>query len=523
MQKIVMSEEAPMPFEDVNKDLSERRAKALKMGKPETLQRMKNAGLLNARQRLDYLFDKGTFVESGMLATAARPEVRDRAPADGKIAGFGKIDGRWVGSVSNDFSVMGASSALVNLKKMKHIKDVASKRGMPLVWIGESSGSRMPDRMGAQGRVIIAQDPYEYRRLRETPWVTAQLGDCYGSSTWYACMSDFVVMRKGATMAVASGRVTEMAINQQVSNEELGGWKMHTSTSGLVDMAVDTDEEALDVCKKFLSYLPSQRMEAPPVHPVPAGSDDAIGRIVDIVPEARQKVYNMRHVVEVIADRDSVFEMKPRYGRSVLTALARLNGQTVGFLASNPMFKGGAADPEGCCKAASFLVFCDSFNIPIVMLVDVPGFLIGVGGERKAAPGKIINWMNALSLCTVPKISVILRKSYGQAYINMGGNKGSDEMALWPTADVGFMDPHTGVSVVFGLKQEDDPELFAKRVEELQRDAAPWEVAAMYEAHDVIKPQETRQHLINMLEIHRMRLTNGVGEHLMRTWPTSIV
>ena len=523
MQKIVMSEEAPMPFEDVNKDLSERRAKALKMGKPETLQRMKNAGLLNARQRLDYLFDKGTFVESGMLATAARPEVRDRAPADGKIAGFGKIDGRWVGSVSNDFSVMGASSALVNLKKMKHIKDVASKRGMPLVWIGESSGSRMPDRMGAQGRVIIAQDPYEYRRLRETPWVTAQLGDCYGSSTWYACMSDFVVMRKGATMAVASGRVTEMAINQQVSNEELGGWKMHTSTSGLVDMAVDTDEEALDVCKKFLSYLPSQRMEAPPVHPVPAGSDDAIGRIVDIVPEARQKVYNMRHVVEVIADRDSVFEMKPRYGRSVLTALARLNGQTVGFLASNPMFKGGAADPEGCCKAASFLVFCDSFNIPIVMLVDVPGFLIGVGGERKAAPGKIINWMNALSLCTVPKISVILRKSYGQAYINMGGNKGSDEMALWPTADVGFMDPHTGVSVVFGLKQEDDPELFAKRVEELQRDAAPWEVAAMYEAHDVIKPQETRQHLINMLEIHRMRLSNGVGEHLMRTWPTSIV
>ena len=512
-----------MPFADINKDLDERRAKVLKMGKPEILDRMKNAGLLNARERLDYLFDKGTFVESGMLATAFRPEVRDKAPADGKIAGYGKIDGRWVGSVSNDFSVMGASSALVNLKKMKHIKDVANKRGMPLVWIGESSGSRMPDRMGAQGRVIIAQDPYEYRRMRETPWITAQLGDCYGSSTWYACMSDFVVMRRGATMAVASSRVTSMAINQPVSNEELGGWKMHTSTSGLVDTAVDTDEEALDICKRFLSYLPSHRLEAPPVHAVPSGSEIAIERIVDIVPEARQKVYNMRHVVEVIADRDSLFEMKPRYGRSVLTTLARLNGQTVGFLASNPLYKGGAADPDGCSKAASFLVFCDSFNIPIVMLVDVPGFLIGVEGERKAAPGKIINWMNALSLCTVPKISVILRKSYGQAYINMAGNKGSDEMAMWPTADVGFMDPHTGVNVVFGLKHEDDPELFKQRVAELQRDAAPWELAAMYEAQDVIKPQETRQHLINMLEVHRLRLTNGVGEHLMRTWPTSIV
>ena len=406
---------------------------------------------------------------------------------------------------------------------MKHIKDVANKRGMPIVWIGESSGSRMPDRMGAQGRVIIAQDPYEYRRMRETPWITAQLGACYGSSTWYACMSDFVVMRKGATMAVASSRVTSMAINQPVSNEELGGWKMHTSTSGLVDVAVDTDEEALDLCKQFVSYLPSHHMEAPPVRPVAAGSDTAIEKIVDIVPEERQKVYNMRHVVEVIADRESVFEMKPRYGRSVFTSLARLNGHTVGFLASNPLYKGGAADPDGCCKAASFIVFCDSFNIPIIMLVDVPGFLIGVDGERKAAPGKIMNWMNALSLATVPKLSVILRKSYGQAYINMAGNKGSDEMALWPTAAVGFMDPHTGVNVVFGLKQEDDPEMFAQRVEELQRDAAPWELAAMYEAQDVIKPQETRQHLINMLDVHRMRMTNGVGEHLMRTWPTSIV
>ena len=167
----------------------------------------------------------------------------------------------WVGVVSNDFSVMGASSALVNLKKMKHVKDTGNKRGFPLVFLGESSGSRMPDRMGAQGRMIIAQDPNEYRRLRESPWVTAQLGDCYGSSTWYACMSDFVVMRKGATMAVASSRVTSMAINQPVSNEDLGGWRMHTRVSGLVDMAVDTDREALDVVKRFLSYLPANAWE----------------------------------------------------------------------------------------------------------------------------------------------------------------------------------------------------------------------------------------------------------------------
>lgn len=512
-----------MAFEEMLDDLEKRRQKALKMGKPEVLKRMKEAGLLNARERLDYLLDKDSFIESGLLATAARPEVRDKAPADGKIAGFGKIDGRMVGIVSNDFSVMGASSALNNLKKMKHVKDTGNKRGFPLVFLGESSGSRMPDRMGATGRMIIAQDPNEYRRLRESPWVTAQLGDCYGSSTWYACMSDFVVMRKGATMAVASSRVTSMAINQPVSNEDLGGWRMHTRVSGLVDMAVDTDEQALDAVKQFLSYLPGNCMEAPPVAEVPAGSEDAINRILEIVPEERQRVYNMRHVIEVIADKDSVFEMKGGYGRSVITALARVGGRTVGFLGNNPLYKGGAADPDGCSKATSFLVFCDSFNIPIVMLVDVPGFLIGVEGERKAAPGKIINWVNAQALCTVPKISIVLRKSYGQAYINMGGNKNSDEMAVWPSADVGFMDPRTAVNVVFGLKREDDPEEFDRRVEELARDAAPWELAAMYEAHDVLDPRETRRYLINMLEVHTMRMENGVGQHLMRTWPTSIV
>ena len=512
-----------MAFDELLKELEQHRAAARKMGKPAILDRMKKEGLLNARERLDYLLDENSFIESGLLATAARPEVRDKAPADGKIGGFGKLDGRWIGVVSNDFSVMGASSALNNLKKMKHVKDTGSKRGFPLVFIGESSGSRMPDRMGAQGRLIIAQDPNEYRRLRETPWVTAQLGDCYGSSTWYACMSDFVVMRKGATMAVASSRVTSMAINQPVTNEELGGWRLHTRTSGLVDVAVDTDEEALDIVKQFLSYLPGNHKEAPPVAEVPAGSDEPIKTILDIVPEARQKVYNMRHVIEVIADKGSVFEMKPGYGRSVITALTRLNGRTVGFLGNNPLYKGGAADPDGCAKATSFLVFCDSFNIPIVNLVDVPGFLIGVEGERKAAPGKIINWMNALSLCTVPKISVILRKSYGQAYINMGGNKNSDEMAVWPTADVGFMDPQTAVNVVFGLTKEDDPEEFDRRVEELSRDAAPWELAYMYEAKEMLDPRETRQYLINMLEIHTMRMEGGVGEHLMRTWPTSIV
>ncbi len=512
-----------MPHEKALKELKKRRAKAHEMGGADKLAKRKAQGILNARERIDHIADPGSFTESGLLARSNRPEARERTPADGKVTGFCSIDGRRVAIASNDFTVLGASSAVTNQKKFRHIKDVAAKRGMPLVFIGESSGARMPDRMGASGRAIIGQDPHEYRRLRETPWAAAQLGDCYGSSTWYACMSDFVVMRKGATMAVASSRVTSLAINQPIDKEELGGWKLLTGVSGLVDLAVDTDEEALDAVKRFLSYLPGHHNEPPPVHPVPKGSNSAAKSVLDIMPEERTRVYDMRKIVTALADKDSVFELKARYGRAVVTALTRLDGHSVGFIANNPMFKGGSLDADACNKATAFMVLCDSFNIPLIMLVDVPGFLVGIDGERKGAPGRIINWMNALSLMTVPKISVIVRKSYGQAYLNMGGGRNSDEVAVWPTADLGFMDPELGVNVVFGIKRDDDPKEFEKRVAELAQDSEAWDLAELYETQDVIDPRETRDWLIKMLDIHRQRLTGGVGEHLLRSWPTSLV
>ncbi|MEX2644400.1 MAG: carboxyl transferase domain-containing protein [Acetobacterales bacterium] len=511
-----------MSHRELIDELNKRREKALLMGGKEKLEKRRAEGTLNARERLDYLLDKDSFNESGLLATSARPEKRDRSPADGKVAGFGRIGGRGVGIISNDFTVMGASSAQINGKKMKHVKDVCNRHGMPIVYLNESSGARMPDRMGAEGRAILAQDPHEYRRLRETPWVCGVLGPSFGSGTWYTCMSDFAVIRKGATLAVASPRVTSIAIRQNIDPEELGGWKLHTQITGLIDYATDTDEEALDLLRKFLDYMPSHNREAPPVREVPEGSDEPCRNILDLVPAERTKVYDMRKVVAAIADKDSVFEVKPRFARVVTTALARINGRVVGFVGNNPMYKGGAVDPDGCRKVTSFLVLCDSFNIPIVKLVDVPGFLIGVEGERKGAPGKIINWMNALSLCTVPKISVILRKSYGQAYLNMGGGRNSDEVAIWPTADLGFMDPHVSVNVIFGINREDDPELFDKRMKELQRDTKPWPLAELYETHTVLDPRETRDWLKDTLAIYSMRMTNGVGEHLMRSWPTTI-
>ena len=510
-----------MAFEELLKEYQKKTDDALAMGGPEKLAKRKEQGVLNARERIDYLLDEGSFIESGLYARSVRPEVKQKTPADGKIAGFGKIAGREVALVSNDFTVMGASSAVINMKKMKHVKQVAAKRGFPLVLLGESSGARMPDRMGAAGRAIIAQDPTEYQRLRESPWCSALLGQCYGSSTWYSAMSDFVVMRKGAIMAIASPNVTSIAINKPISAEDLGGWKLLTGVSGLADMAVDTDEQAIDAIKKFLSYLPSNNTQPPPEHPVPEGSDDACKHMLEIVPESRNKVYDVRKVIQAIADKGSTFELKERYGKSATTMLARLDGKSVGFIANNPMFKGGALDADACQKVTSFMVLCDSFNVPLVYLVDVPGFLIGVEGEIRGMPGKVINWMNAMTLVTVPKITVIMRKSYGQAFINMAGGRNADEVACWPTADLGFMDPAVSVNVLYGVKHDDDPERFKQLKAEVERDTSAWGLAELYEAQSVIDPRDTRDYLIRTLEIHRSRMKNGVGEHLLRNWPTS--
>ncbi|SDL63042.1 Acetyl-CoA carboxylase, carboxyltransferase component [Modicisalibacter muralis] len=508
-----------MKFKAQLEELEQQTAAALAMGGEAKLAARREKGVLNARERLDVLLDSDSFFESGMFAKGIRPQVRHKTPADGKIAGYGRIEGREVSVVSNDFTTIGASSSAINGKKIRHIREVATERGMPMIFLGESAGARMPDRMGAPGRAMLGQDPAEYQRRRQTPWVSALLGDCYGSSTWYSCMSDFVVMRKGATMAVASSRVTSIAINQEVDPEELGGWRLHTGTTGMVDIAVDSDEEALKAIRTFLSYLPSSAKEAPPRVEVPEGSDAAAERILEVLPEERNSVYDVREVIRSIVDRDSFFELKARFGKSVSTGLARIDGRSVGVIANNTKFKGGAIDVDAMRKTTSFMVMCDSFNIPIVFLVDQPGFLIGVDGEKRGAPGRIINWMNAISLVSVPRISVIMRKSYGQAYLNMGGGRNSDEVLTWPTADLGFVDPHLGVHMLYGVKKEDDPERFEECLKELQQDSSAWALAELYETHAVIDPRETRSSLKRLLDVHA---GDGiVGRHDLSVWPTS--
>lgn len=510
-----------MAHGDLLGELEQRRARARAMGGPEKLARRKKQGKLNAWERLQCLVDKDSFIETGLLgASGVFPEDVANTPRDGKITGFAKIDGRDVAVCSNEFTTKGASTSATNSKKMGHIRRTATEKGMPFVHIGESTGARLPDAMGSRGMgLLLGNDTTQFRRMREAPWVAAALDMAFGSSAWLCCCADFAVMKKGSIMSVSSPRLVSMAIGEKVDLEELGGWRIHADHTGLIDRFTDTDEEALSEIRQFLSYMPSHNNEAPPSYPVEGDAAQNQDDILDILPEQRTRVYDMRKIVRLIVDKDSLFELKQRFGKPAITALARLDGKSVGIIANNPMVGGGALSAEACRKIIDFQVLCDSYNIPLIRLVDTPGFVVGTDAERKGAPGWIMNFMNSTCLLTVPSITVLVRKAYGRAYVAMGGGRHNDEMIAWPSAEVSFMDPVFATSIVHGLNPGDDG--FDEALGKIQKDIEIWDMATIYSAQNIIKPQETRDYLIRMLDVYRLRRSDGVGEHLMQNWPTS--
>lgn len=510
-----------MAHEEMLTELDRRRSAASAMGGERKLAKRAEEGQLNAQQRLDALVDPDSFFEVGLLGSSSySAEEASKTPRDGKITGFGRIAGRDVGVVVNDFTTKGASTGATNSKKIGYIRRTCTEKGMPFVHVGESTGARLPDTMGSRGMgTMLGNDITQFRRMRDTPWAAAALDTSFGSSAWLCCCSDFAVMKKGSIMSVSSPRLVSMAIGETVDLEDLGGWRLHAEQTGLIDQFVDTDEEAMAAIRDFLAYMPSHNGELAPDAPVSDGSGDDQQRILETLPEKRTQVYNMKKIMEVIFDKDSLFELKPRFGKSAVVALARLGGKVTGVIANNPQVGGGALSAEACRKIVDFTVLCDSFNIPIVRLMDTPGFVVGTDAERRGAPGHIMNFMNATCLTTVPQVTVICRKAYGRAYVAMGGGAHNDAMIAWPMAEVSFMDPVFATSIVHNLKAGEDG--FEEALGAIQKDLEIWDMATIFSAQDVIKPQETRAYLIRMLDIQKRRRTSGVGQHLMRTWPTS--
>lgn len=505
-----------MPFDKEREEFEARAKRAKAMGSPKRLAERKAAGVLNARERLALLFDKDTFTEAGLFATSIKPDMREKSPGDGVVCGFGRINGRAAGANAADFTTLGSSSAEVHGKKQYWVRETCRKNGIPLVNLMECAGGRIPDIMGAAG-IGRAGEGARYTHARETPWASAVLGLTYGGGAFTCINSDFVVMRKGAVLAVSSQMVTSVAIAEEMDPEQLGGWRLHSEATGFVDAVVETDEEAIATLKTFLSYLPDNANTAPPV--ATAIKETADARKLDtLVPESRAKVYDVRTVIKAILDQGSYFPIKERFAKVAVTALGRLDGKCVGIVASNPMFKGGALDPDACDKITSFIVLCDSFNIPLIFAADTPGFLVGAESEKKRLPGKIMNFMAALELSTVPKIALVMRKSYGQAYLNMGGGR-SDVTASWFSGDISFMDPAVAVNVVYATKPGENPERYDELLRQVSSGTTAYELAAPFMAQMVIDPNDTRRFLIGMLDVLARRMTNGVGQHRLADWP----
>jgi len=506
------------------KRLADSRQKALAMGGSKKVEKQHAKGLLTVRERIEGLLDPATFDEQGLLTHSDLPEAREKTPADGKVVGYGEIQGRTVFVSGDDVTVLAGAGGRKGVEKLIRNAEIAARRGYPCIHLGDGGGARLPDIMGAVGMMSMTYPIKGPCRDRQVPLITTIMGECYGGPTWEAAVSDIIVQVKGSVMAVVGPSILEVATGENPDKEELGGWRLHAEVTGQVDLFAENDRDCLSLVRKALSYLPGNADEMPPVTPCAVPSDVKLDKIFDLVPSNPRKTYDMHQVIGMIADPDSILELKPHFDGSLITCLARLDGHVVGFLANNPMVTAGAMGPGACEKATGFICLCDSFHIPMIFLHDTPGFLVGKWAEERKMPLKIMTFIEALHHSTVPRVSVIIRKSYGMAHCNMsGGNMENEQLLAWPTADISFMAPPVAVNVAFGRKlngMEGIEDMRKAMLNELTKGCGPWEAAGLNLIDKIIDPADTRIELIRTLK--RARGTSGragMSQRKLASWP----
>jgi len=504
-------------------ELLARKEKAKLGGGKEKMAHQNQLGHYTARERIDKLVDPGTFLELGMLAHSDQAGSEEKSAGDGIVTGLAKVDGRPVVIQSADKTVFAGTEGMVYFRKTKAAHEFALKRGFPLLNLMEGGGLRMPDGMGSDG---ISQMLFPNELLlhhREVALITAILGDSFGGPTWTAVSSDFVTQLKGAAMAVAGPRMLEVATGEKVSNEDLGGWEVHANFTGQADRFTDSEEASIEEMKKFLSYMPLHGEEEAPYKETLDEPYRTLDGINDLVPTRRTRAYNMKKVIEQIVDDGDYFELKSLYGTALITILARINGRVIGIIANQPMKFAGAAGAQECEKATDFICLCDSYNIPLIFLHDIPGFRVSSDAEKLKMPTKIMMWNQALAQSTVPKISIVIRKSIGAAYGNMcGPTMGADFVVAWPTAEINFTGPEVGINVVYGreLQKSENPEV--ERLELLKTwsfDSSPYKAAGKHLIDDIIDPRDTRKFLSQTLEFACAK-NGSKSEHRLANWPT---
>jgi propionyl-CoA carboxylase beta chain len=496
-------------------ELERRRALALAMGGPDRIAAQHSKGRLTARERVKLLVDDGSFVELGQLAHSDRPEVGERAASDAAVTGVGTIDARKVAVIANDSTVLAGTTGKVGSRKQGQIMSLAARKGYPLVMLGDANGGRLPDLLGSDFAASAGGDEGEHflgvRVARDRiPRITAILGNAYGDPAFWAGSSDFVVMAEGCSIALSGPSLVGSSTGAATTHNDLGGAEMTVRATGLVSRLEPTEADAIRTVRVVLGYLPSNATLAAPLT-VPVAPRTPGERLYDIVPDRGRRGYDVRRVIDAVADGDSFLEIHPEFARSIVVGLARIEGRPIGVIANQPKFRGGVLDADAVVKATRLVDTCNGFGLPLIFLQDMPGVMIGLESERQGIAQKLIALYTAIARSPVPKVSVILRKAFGFGYMTLAGpNMGTDYVVAWPNAEIGFMSADNAVEVVHhkrlrDVRARDGDDAAGLLAAELEADMhnafAPWQAATQAFIHDVIRPEDTRQAVVDGLFI----------------------
>ncbi len=496
-------------------DLAERRSRALAMGGPQRVERQRSMGKWPVRERIAELFDAETFVEYGQLADSMDPGLAAKGylAADGCVTGVGEIDGRRVAVCAYDFTVMAGSMGAVNEQKTARMRQLVLRQRIPIVWLLDSAGARIQASSGSTFAGAGALFREQVTLSGVVPQVAALMGHCAAGTAYIPALADFLPMVKGtSSMALAGRHLVKAATGEDVSEEEMGGSAVHNTVSGVADMEVADDAECLATIRRYLSFFPAHNTEAPPVKVEEDPVARRVEELYEVVPTAPRRAYDMKRVIEAVVDDGDFFEIKAGWARNVVTGLARVGGMPVGIVANQPKVLGGALDVNSADKAARFVWLCDAFGIPLVFLHDVPGFVVGSVVEKQGIIRHGAKMLFAISEATVPKVSIILRKSYGAGYFVMNGLAyEADYLAIWPTAEIAVMGPDGMVNIIMRKELDAHPEgkeRDAARIamaEELRKNIDPYIAAGHAQVDDVIDPAETRHAIWKGLRVSRTK------------------
>ena len=498
-------------------DLRRRKAELELGGGQKRIDDQHAKGKLTARERLAILFDEGSFVEMDTFVhhrchNFNMAEVK--APGDGVVTGYGTVDGRLVCAYAQDFTVLGGSLGEYHAEKIVKIQNMALKMGAPIVGLNDSGGARIQEGVNSLsgfGKIF-------YNNTISSgviPQISVIMGPCAGGAVYSPAIMDFVFMvDKTSQMFITGPQVIKTVTGEDISHEALGGAMTHNSISGVAHFIGKNDEDTLRQVRELLSYLPSNNLEKAPVY----SSNDDVNRMIpelnEIIPENPNKAYDMYEIIRKIADDGGLFDVMPYYAKNIITCYIRMNGQTVGVVASQPKFAAGCLDINASDKAARFVRRCDAFNIPLLTIVDVPGFLPGTGQEHGGIIRHGAKLLYAFCEATVPKVTMIVRKAYGGAYIGMCNKElGADMVFAWPSAEIAVMGAEGAANIVFrnDIQNAEDP--VVKRKEKIaeyeEKFNNPYRAAEMGYVDDVIEPATSRQRIISafdMLESKRESL-----------------